>query len=216
MENKEIERKRFIVSLIVYIFCLVIMIGFVSYHYTIARYSKGVNAEYTSELKDFDLSFQLRYNDGIEHTVSPADLQSSHGVVRLTSSQYESLKLDTMYTGEGKCYYRFKITESWLHKDASDKDVLTPRSLSDYNLSDDFYDNRSYDGYIYCKSVISGNSPSDTIVTNAITNCTPGSDAVDLLDPADAATLVDISVEVEGVQWNRAKEIWGLSKLPWE
>ena len=216
MENKEIERKRFIVSLTVYLTCFVLIAGFLTYHYTNARYSRGANVEYTSELKDFDLSFQLKYNDGTDHVVSPADLQANHGVLRLTSAQYESLKFDTIYKGEGKCFYRFKITESWLHKDASDKDVLTPRSLSDYNLSDDFYDNRSYDGYIYCKNAINGSSPTDTITTQAITNCIPGSDAVDLLDPADAATLVDISVEIEGVQWNRAKEVWGLTEFPWE
>lgn len=217
MESKEIKRKRAIVEAIVTLVCLCMLIGFFTVHYTVARYSDGTSFTQNGELKDFDVDFQLRYKEGVEHTVTASDLSASHGILRLTVPQYETLQLDTTYKGEGKCYYRFKITESWLHKNASGEDMLTPRSLSEYNLdTDNFYDNRSYDGYIYCKTAMTGNSPTDIITVSAITNCEPGIDAPDLLDDADRSTLVDIAVEIEGVQWNRAKEVWGLSKLPWE
>lgn len=216
MSNNEIEKKRTMVEVIVYVVCLLLLAGFFMYNYTVSRYSTGVESEFTAEAKDFDVDFQLRYNDGVDHTVLASDLSSAHGILRLTVPQYSTLQLDTIYKGEGKCYYRFKVTESWLHKSATDEDMLTPRALSDYNLSSDFYDNRSDDGYIYCKTALTGNSPSAVITTNAITSCIPGIDAPDLISSDDVSTLVDIAVEIEGVQWNRAKELWHLSKLPWE
>ena len=217
VESNEVKKKRAIVEAIVTLVCLCMLIGFFTVHYTVARYSDGISNTQTAELKDFDVDFQLRYNDGVEHTVTASDLSASHGILRLTVPQYETLQLDTIYTGEGKCYYRFRITESWLHKNGSDEDMLTPHSLSDYGLDTDvFYDNRSYDGYIYCKTAMTGSSATDTITTNAIMTCIPGIDAPDLLDDGDRSTLVDIAVEIQGVQWNRAKEVWGLDKLPWE
>ena len=219
MESREIKRKRAIVEVVVTLVCLCLIVGFFTYHYTVARYSDGTSFTQNGELKDFDVDMELRYNDGVEHVVRASELSNSHGILRLTADQYETLKLDTVYKGEGKCYYRFKITESWLSTTStlgSGNEMLAPRSLSNYNLSGDFYDNRSYDGYIYCKQVMTGEQPSTEIVTRAINECIPGEDATDLLSDDDKANVVDISVEIEGVQWNRAKEVWGLSKLPWE
>lgn len=210
VENKSVERKRTLVTLFVYIVCILAIVGLCTYSATMARFSKGESAGYSNELKDFDMSYNLSY-DGAD-TNEP----NAHGIVRLNIADYASLKLSTTYRGEGKCYYRFKINESWQHKDGSNVEYLTPRSLSDYNLTSDFYDNRGYDGYIYCTTPLSGNAPNAMINTNVITSCIPGIDAPDLLDAADASTFVDISVELEAVQWNRAKELWGLSKLPWE
>ena len=215
MEDKRLERKRFIVSLVVYGVCLSMLIGFFVIHYTVARYSVGDETSYSAELKDFNIDFQLKYTDGgIQQTVGAADLSANNGVVRLTKEQYNTLELDSVYSGEGRCYYRVKIIESWIMVDGANSTII-PHSLSEYDLNSNFYDNRSYDGWIYCKEAIDGESDSSLKSLNVLSVSSGGIDAPDLLND-DASNYVEIAVEVEAVQWNRAKEIWGLNKLPWE
>lgn len=215
MEDKRLERKRFIVSLVVYGVCLSMLIGFFVVHYTVARYSVGDETSYSAELKDFNIDFQLKYTDGgTQQTVGAADLSANNGVVRLTKEQYNTLELDSVYTGEGRCYYRVKIIESWIMVDGANSTII-PHSLSEYDLNSNFYDNRSYDGWIYCKEAIDGDSDDELKSLNVLSVSSGGIDAPDLLDD-DASNYVEIAVEVEAVQWNRAKEIWGLNKLPWE
>lgn len=215
MEDKRLERKRFIVSLVVYGVLLSMLIGFFAVHYTVARYSVGDETSYSGELKDFDISFQLKYMDsGVEQTVSATDLAATNGVVRLTKEQYNTLKLDTVYSGEGRCYYRAKIIESWIMVDGANSTII-PHSLSAYTLNENFYDNRSYDGWIYCKEAIDGDSDNELKSLRVLSVTEGGNDAPDLLNN-DASNYVEIAVEVEAVQWNRAKEVWGINKLPWE
>ena len=215
MEDKRLERKRFIVSLVVYGVCLSMLIGFFVIHYTVARYSVGDETSYSAELKDFNIDFQLKYTDGgIQQTVGAADLSANNGVVRLTKEQYNTLELDSVYSGEGRCYYRVKIIESWIMVDGANSTII-PHSLSEYDLNSNFYDNRSYDGWVYCKEAIDGESDSSLKSLNVLSVSSGGIDAPDLLND-DASNYVEIAVEVEAVQWNRAKEIWGLNKLPWE
>ncbi len=177
--------------------------------------AKYVNADDTSmsaELMDFDIGFTLEYSSvGTQHTVTSGELADSHGVTRLTADEYGTLKMLVDYTGEGKCCYRFRLTESWQHTE-NGRDIITPKELSDYTLAEGLYDNRSDDGYIYACSALSGTSTSFEVITG----CTPGEDAADLISEDDGSEFVDISVELEAVQWNRAKEIWGFTQFPWE
>lgn len=181
--------------------------------YSNAKYTDAVDESYTANLQDFNVDFSLTYNDtdGNEKTVSSGDLASSHGVVRLKAEDYNSLKFNTTYSGQGRCYYRFKITESWQHKEG-EVDVITPKQLSKYTLADNLYDNRSDDGYIYCKDILEGDSANYV----AIRKFDAGADAGNLIDnEAHKSQFVDISVVVEAVQWNQAEDLWNLEKFPW-
>lgn len=187
--------------------------GAVVINYSLAKYTDGTSQSYTVQLQDFDVGFSLTYtNNGTTHTVSDRDLSANHGILRLSPAEYNSLKMDIDYTGEGMCYCRFRITESWQHTDSTGKDVITPKELSAYTLDSKLYDGRSYDGYIYYAEPLKGENTS----VQAITACAAGSDAVDLLSPDDAAQFVDIAVEIQAAQWNQAKKLWGLTKFPWE
>lgn len=170
---------------------------------------------YDAELADFDMDFSLTYTSGGNPvTLSSGDLSAQHGVVRLTKAEYNTMKLNAEYTGPGECYYRFKITESWLHSeivDGNPTDIITPKELSTYQFGTDMYDNRSYDNCIYSSVPLKDDNRSIEVISS----CTEGADAADLLDPAHASQYVDISVEFEAVQWNRAAKIWGFSELPW-
>lgn len=188
-------------------------IGAVVIHYSSAKYSHEDEQSYTGNLLDFDTDFTLTYiSNGITHRISEASLSENNGILRLTTKEYATLKMDIDYTGEGMCYCRFRITESWQHTDQNGKEVITPKELSVYTLDSKFYDNRSYDGYIYCSEPFKG---ADTSV-QAITKCAAGADAVDLLSDDDKAQFVDISIQLESAQWNQAADMWGFDKLPWE
>lgn len=182
--------------------------------YSKGKYTDSVEESYTANLEDFNVSFTLSYTDssGNDKVVNASDLSSNHGVVRLTSEEYSTLVLNTSYTGQGKCYYRFKIVESWQHKEDG-VDVITPKQLSTYTLSDNMYDNRSDDGYIYCKDLLEGDSSSIT----AISKFTEGLDAGNLTDNENhKSQFVDIAVVLEAVQWNQAEKVWDIEKLPWK
>ena len=214
-------KKRAKIEILAYLmlFVLLLLLVFIAHDYTVARYSDGAQASYTVELKDFDMDFNLTYTSDTTHqlvAVKSAELRASKGVVKLSPTEYATMKFDTIYKGEGKCYYRFKITESWQHETEDNTRTITPRSLSEYTFGADFYDNRSYDGYIYCITPMAGASATDELTTQAVTRCVAGIDAPDLLAASDAANAVEISVELDAVQWNRVKEKWGLTKLPWE
>lgn len=213
MENEEIERKRSRVTLIVYIVCILILLGFATFANTQAKYAKADTESIVATAKDFDVWFAWTTVDGANTSVP---ILNNNGVYRLNNiNDYDNLKLDLKYKGEGKSYVRFKITESWQHQEAG-HDVITPHSLSTYTLGSDFYDNRSDDGFIYCRVPLYGNDANTVISKEAIIQCIKGNDANDLLDPSHASTFVDISIELEAVQWNRAMELWGLRELPWE
>lgn len=176
----------------------------------------GVEEEsYTAQLADFDMDFSVTYTTGGNTvTLSSGDLNAQHGVIRLTKAEYDTLKLNAVYTGPGKCYYRFKLTESWMHTEnigGDNVDIITPKELSEYTFGTDIYDNRSDDGYIYSSVPLKDDNQNITVITNF----TEGADAPDLVNPAHASQFVDMSIEFEAVQWNRAEELWGLSKLPW-
>ena len=177
-----------------------------------AKYSDQFEMEADATLADYSVDFTVTYGTGGNaRSYKSESLKQTNGVIRMTASEYSTMKLMLNHSSYGWCYLRFKITESWQHKDSSGKDIITPKELSVYTLDGSMYDNRSIDGYIYCKNILKL-----TQNINAITKCVPGNDAVDLLSPTDAAQFVDVSVEVEAVQWNQAKEMWGLTKLPWE
>jgi len=201
------------------VFCIGILlivslgIGAVVINTSKAKYLDEEEMSYKAELQDFDVNFVLTYiSDGTEHSVTSEDLSNSNGVFRLSANDYPSLKLNIEYTGKGKCYCRFRITESWQHTDSTGQDVITPKALSKYTLDSNFFDNRSDDGYIYCCEALKDESRLFT----AITACTAGEDAIDLLSPEDEAQFVDIAVEVEAVQWNQAIKFWNIDRLPWE
>lgn len=197
---------------------LALLVGFFTVHYTIARYSTSTENVYTAELKDMNVDFILTYvKNGETQRLSKNDLVASNGVLRLTPEQYSTMQLTINYTGDARCYYRFKIAESWLYADnnAGGASIIIPHTLSDYLLSSAFYDNRSYDGWIYYKNLVDSESPDNVKNVIAISGASVGSDAADLLN-GDHSNCVEISLELEAVQWNRAKEIWGLSKLPWQ
>lgn len=180
-------------------------------HYSQAKYGSAEDANYSAELQDFDVGFTLKYmSGGTEHSVSAGDLAASHGTVRLTLEEYSTLSVDVDYTGGGKCYYRFKMDESWQHHDNTlDKDVLTDVQPSTYHLAEGNFDNRDFDGYIYSINPLKDTSRSFTLIESV----EKGADAADLIDKInDASQFVDITFTMESVQWNRASEVWKLTK----
>lgn len=218
METEEVKRKRFIIAVIIYSVMLALLVGFFTVHYTIARYSTSTENTYNAGLKDMNVDFTLTYvKNGETQRLNKTDLAASNGVLRLTPEQYSTMQLIINYTGDARCYYRFKIAESWLYADniAVGDSTIIPHTLSDYSLSSVFYDNRSYDGWIYYKNAVDGESSNDVKNVIAISSVSVGSDAADLLNE-DHSNCVEISLELEAVQWNRAKEIWGLDRLPWQ
>lgn len=207
------EKKRFKVTVIVYAVCILLLAAFFTISGTVSRFATSKSETVAASDNDFDAWFEWTTVDGANTEVP---VLNSTGVYRLNNiDDYDNLKLDIKYKGEGRSYLRFKITESWQHNDGV-HDVITPHSLSTYTLGENFYDNRSDDGFIYYALPLNGEDNTTTLTLNAITQCIGGEDALDLLDHTDASTFVDISVELEAVQWNRAKELWGISKLPWE
>lgn len=214
MTNTDMEKKRFKVTVIVYLICIAILFSlFVIVVPTMSRYTKQGSETVVASDKDFDINFTLNYNNGNDVvTLHKADLNASNGLLRLTSEEYSTITVDMNYTGEGRCYYRFKINESWQNDGAG---TIIPHSLSTLTLSEDFYDGRSYDGWIYYKYPVDGESPANVKNVRAISEITIGNDAPDLLE-GDYSNCVDISLEIEAVQWNRVKELWGYSNLPWE
>lgn len=185
-------------------------------HDSQAMYTQGNEEDFTAELQDFDIDFEMTYTDagGNPVIVKASDFAGSHGVKRLTKAEYATLQLKVDYKGKGKCYYRFKITESWMHTDVNTgKDMITPKALSSYTFGENMYDNRSYDGYIYCTEALKDADKTMTVITK----CEEGGDAADLNDKVnDVSQFVDIAFEIDAVQWNRAEVLWGLDKLPWE
>ena len=177
-----------------------------------AKFTEQEEESYIAELQDFDVNFTLSYvKNGVLHTVTDGEINEHNGVLRLSSEDYKTLRLDIEYTGKGKCFCRFRITESWQH-DENGTDVITPKQLSVYTLDPCLYDNRSDDGYIYCTEALMD----ETKEITAVSHFTAGADAVNLIDNTnDRSQFVDISVELEAVQWNRATEFWKLDKLPW-
>ena len=205
--------KRLLIICIGIMLMISLSIGAVVLNASQARYITDDNVVYNAELQDFDVDFLLTYtSNGTEHTVSSGELADTGGVLRVSKENYPSLRLNLNYTGNGKCYCRFRISESWQHTDSNGHDVISPKALSAYLLDSRFYDNRSNDGYIYLTQVLKNNSCN----ISAITGCSAGEDAVDLLSPDDAAQFADISVNVEAVQWNQALKLWNIEKLPWE
>lgn len=211
------DKKRIITFVSFFLGILIITalsIGAVVMNQSNAKFVEENETSYSARLQDYDVGFVLEYTSGTtEHSITTSDLSDNHGILRLTVAEYETLKMNITYTGEGACYCRFKITESWQHTDtATGKEIITPKELSAYTLHSNLYDNRSDDGYIYCTELLKGTSRSFT----AITSCTAGADAADLISPDDAAQFVDISLELEAAQWNKAADLWELQKLPWE
>lgn len=227
MEIKSKKRLKILIAgvSILLISVIVLSVVFVqnSIHHSTAKNTNKEDVSYATELQDFDMDFTLTYqSNGETVTINSSDLASTnanvntHAVIRLTKEEYATLKLVANYTGSGKCYYRFKVTESWQHVeniDGQDVEIITPKQLSVYTLNSSLYDNRSDDGYIYGKEPLKG--ASKTI--NVITKFTEGADATNLLDnTAHASQFVDLAFTFEATQWNQAVKVWDLQKLPWE
>ena len=215
-------KKIVVVSIVILLLVASVITSICVYSNINGSYARTVGVEeesYTAALADFNMDFSLTYTSGGNTvTLSSGDLDAQQGVIRLTKEEYDTLKLKAVYTGPGKCYYRFKLTESWLHRETiggDTVDIVTPKELSTYTFGTSIYDNRSYDGWIYYKNLVDGESLDNVKNVIAISGVSVGSDAADLLN-GDHSNCVEISLELEAVQWNRAKEIWGLSKLPWQ
>lgn len=209
------KNKKLIAILSVFM-CILCVIG-IGVGVTIAKYKTSTSGSLSTQLHDFNVTFEFKYTDdetGTEQTITASDLQNSNGLLRLSLTEYDTLKVNTIYYGMGKCYYRFRIKESWQHLHDGVTEMITPKQLSDYTLADGLYDNRSDDGFIY-SGVLTGESDSSVQTFNVITSCTKGLDAADLLDEADVSTFVDIMFEIDAVQWNRAKVMWRLSNEQW-
>lgn len=198
--------------LIGFILASVLSIGAVVINTSKAKYIEQHQMVYDNTLADFNVNFTLSYGSEPDiHSYSAEDLVQSNGLLRMSINDYSTMKLTINHNGQGWSYLRFKVVESWQHTDSNGKDIITPKELSTYTLDETMYDNRDIDGYIYCKSILK-----DEQSIQAITKCVSGNDAVDLLSSADASQFVDVSVEIEAVQWNQAQEVWGLTSLPWE
>ena len=211
-------KKIVVVSIVILLLVASVITSICVYSNINGSYARTVGVEeesYTAALADFNMDFSLTYTSGGNTvTLSSGDLDAKQGVIRLTKEEYDTLKLKAVYTGPGKCYYRFKLTESWLHRETiggDTVDIVTPKELSTYTFGTNIYDNRSYDGYIYSSVPLKDADKNITVISNF----EEGEDASDLISPTHASEFVDMSIEFEAVQWNRAEDIWGFSKLPW-
>lgn len=211
-------KKIVVVSIVILLLVASVITSICVYSNINGSYARTVGVEeesYTAALADFNMDFSLTYTSGGNTvTLSSGDLDAQQGVIRLTKEEYDTLKLKAVYTGPGKCYYRFKLTESWLHRETiggDTVDIVTPKELSTYTFGTNIYDNRSYDGYIYSSVPLKDADKNITVISNF----EEGEDASDLISPTHASEFVDMSIEFEAVQWNRAEDIWGFSKLPW-
>lgn len=200
---------------------LLSLVGAVCILFTI----EGTNAKYTAqesdvlngELYSFKVSPIISYtsDEGIVKTITEEDLKNNNGILRLSISEYNTLNVSIKYSGKGKAYARCRLIESWQHIDSENNvEMITPKELSEYTVSENVYDNRSDDSYLYYKEVLSGEN--DESIISIVNKFKAGLDASDLLSPDDKSTFVDISISAEGVQWNRAKNVWSKDSFPWE
>lgn len=182
-----------------------------------AKYTAQESDVFNGELYSFKVSPIISYttDEGTVKTITEEDLKNNNGILRLSVSEYNTLNASIKYTGKGKAYARCRLIESWQHIDSENNvEMITPKELSEYTISENVYDNRSDDSYLYYKEVLSGENDEDTI--SIVNKFKAGLDASDLLSPDDKSTFVDISISTEGVQWNRAKDIWSMNSFPWE
>lgn len=206
--------KRSIITVISLVSVLAIVCGV---GFTYAKYKRNETGVIEGKLHDFAVTFSFSYVDddtGIRQTLQAEDLSGTHGLLRLSLTEYDTLQVNTVYTGCGRCMYRFRMIESWQHIADGGTERITPKALSTYVLDTSLYDNRSDDGYIY-SGILSGANDNSVLTCQAITACMQGLDATDLLDEADVSTFVDIAFELDAVQWNRAKVMWRLSNEQW-
>ena len=176
-------KKIVVVSIVILLLVASVITSICVYSNINGSYARTVGVEeesYTAALADFNMDFSLTYTSGGNTvTLSSGDLDAQQGVIRLTKEEYDTLKLKAVYTGPGKCYYRFKLTESWLHRETiggDTVDIVTPKELSTYTFGTSIYDNRSYDGYIYSSVPLKDADKNITVISNF----EEGEDASDL------------------------------------
>lgn len=188
-------------------------VGILSHTGTFAKYTGEESGSVSTQLYSFKAQPLAEYtsDSGKTITVSEDDLKDNNGVLRLSLSEYATLKCSVKYSGEGKAYVRLKLSESWQHERDDGTEMLTPKQLSVYTLDKKVFDNRSDDSYLYYKEPLSMTDAASEVTLLMITKCKAGLDAQDLLSSDDKSTFVDISISVEAVQFNRLS-VWNIDK----
>ncbi len=152
------------------------------------------------QLQDFDYAI----------AVTGATVNQGEGIVfnEDNISSISDVRVGITQKGNGVAYMRVKISQEWLLTDGS---RLQSELNLPFELSDDFYDNRSVDGYIYYKgTMVPGQE------YQLITGFDEASfDATAFDNDAYKGLQLKVDVLVDAVQFNRYEAIWGLDSLPW-
>ena len=87
--------------------------------------------------------------------------------------------------------------------------TVTQNTVLPYSFSDNWYDNRSNDYYVYCTQDSElFNSYDKSIITGFDSKKFEASTLTETATPK-------IAITAESVQINRYKQIWGIDSLPW-
>lgn len=116
-----------------------------------------------------------------------------------------NLRVLVIHKGHAKSYVRVKMSVQWTMPDGT----VTQNTVLPYSFSDNWYDNRSNDYYVYCTQDSElFNSYDKSIITGFDSKKFETSTLTETATPK-------IAITAESVQINRYKQIWGIDSLPW-
>lgn len=192
---------------------------------TFAKYVSEEKEQGTIELKAFTAEPQLYIGDTLEvpATVPMTGENEGHLVsyYDIPVDQVNDLKVSVKYSGQAKTYTRLKMDMVWYqtkhdNNTGNDYNEIIFHKYPEYTLADNVFDNTSADSWFYFNEVLNAEDeeifPAITAISSDLTNDNVG----DPVFSSDRPDHVRIYLTVDCVQYNRALQVWGLEKWPWD
>lgn len=175
--------------------------------FVIAKYSGTADVSSEANLQWFDVAPVIVGAEGTDYESWDADT----GVVEMTPAQYQNFALNVQKTGEGWAYIRVSVEDSWRSVDADHgTETVIPVTGNSVNWDSSIVmntDSSDIHGYVNgiatdpgTIAIIDGPTNPNTLPTG--------------ISSSDTNYVVQLSIKVEAIQYNRLDAFWGLTGDP--
>ena len=209
-------------SLLILVVALVAVALIIAVIYTANRsgawLSDQQNQDMTAQYSNFLISADIKF--GNSEAAKDTSGLIPVNVVSTTADNYiDNLRVSLNYKGESQAYVRVKVLEEWRLADQVDGitevSAVPNTPLTAYDLADNWYDNRKYDGYFYYKLPLNAATETNIPLITGASGYWRDPEYLPQEDGYPQLTM-RISVVAEAVQVNRYQQFWHLNKLPWQ
>lgn len=196
MEKKKIPGRKQLLLLVIIMAATVALTWFV-----VAKYYGEPDVNGEANLQWFDVEI-------VDPNITDSEWDPVTGTITLTAAQYENFVLNIEKTGDGWAYVRVSVEESWKTVDTNGTQTAVASVGGTLNTANNIADNitDAADQNLYVEGIVR---------TQGTINVIAGSNQL----PTDIGTtsndyVVQLSIRVEAIQYNRLEEFWDLAGDP--